>query len=342
MGAKRATIADVAARAGVDPGLVSKVLNNKPGLSIRDSTRERVHRAATELSYRPSNAARSLRTARTGALGVLLPTFTNPIWTIILDAAEAEADRRGYTLVAGIAGDASSGQDRRPSRFLEWVRSGTVDGLLVASTLSDEDLGNGFGQTPWLHINRRPDTSRRHVLLDDAAGMHLATEHLLDLGHRRLAHVSGPLDTDSGRRRLAGFEAATTAAGLGTLPVAEARYDTESGHRAMQALLTHEDEVTGVVCANVASAAGVLAAAVENGLRVPEDLSVIALHDIGLARSFQPALTTVLMPLDELGRRAVSLILDRPADDEIDEMITGPIRLVERASTAPPPMTQHA
>lgn len=337
MGTKRATIADVAARAGVDPALVSKVLNNKTGFTIRESTRERVHRAAAELSYRPSSVARSLRTAKTGAIGVILPTFRNPIWPIILDAAEAEADRRGYTLLAGIAGDDPEVGSARPSRFLELARSGAVDGLLVASTLDDADLVDGFQRTPWLHINRRPDRSRRHLLLDDATGMRLATQHLVDLGHVRIAHLSGSLDTDSGRRRLEGFRTAVQGAGLDATDIAEARYDTASGVRAMQELLERDPRPTGVVCANVASAAGALAAAAEAHVRVPEDISVVALHDIDLARSFQPPLTTVRMPLEELGRRAVELLLDRDPTADIDEMINGPIELVPRASTSHPP-----
>lgn len=336
MGTKRVTIADVAARAGVDAALVSKVLNNKTGFSIRESTRQRVHRAAAELSYRPSSAARSLRTAKTGAIGVLLPTFTNPIWPIILDAAEAEADRRGYSLLAGIAGDAERGGNR-PSRFLDSARSGAVDGLLVASTLDDADLTEGFERTPWLHINRRPDVSRRHLLLDDAAGVRLATQHLLGLGHTRIAHLSGPLDTDSGRRRLDGFRAAVDEAGLEATAAIEARYDTTSGAHAMRQLLNTAPRPTGIVCANVASAAGALAEAAEAGIRVPDEISVVALHDIGLARSFQPALTTVRMPLEELGRRAVELLLDEDHTANIDEMISAPIELVQRSSTTRPP-----
>lgn len=336
MPSKRVTIADVAARAGVDPGLVSKVLNDKPGFSIRETTRARILQAAADLAYRPSGAARSLRTSRTGAIGVLLPTFTNPIWPIILDAAEAEADLRGYTLLAGIAGEESIAGRRRPSQFLDLARGGAVDGLLVASTLDDADLLEGLQHTPWLHINRRPDVSRRHILLDDAAGTGLAAQHLIDLGHTRLAHLSGPLDTDSGRRRLAGFRAATSPSLGADLPVAEARYDVSSGIDAMHQLLAVAPRPTGVVCANVASAAGALAAAAASGIRVPHDLSIIALHDIDLAQSFRPALTTVRMPLEELGRRAVQLLLDTEASADIDEMIPGPVELVLRESTAPP------
>jgi len=335
MAGRRVTIADVAERAGVDRGLVSKVLNHKTGFSIRESTRHRILQAAADLSYRPSGAARTLRTSRTGAIGVLLPTFTNPIWPIILDAAEAEADRRGYTLLAGIAGDEPGTEARRPSRFLELAKGGAVDGLLVASTLEDADIVEGLTNTPWLHINRRPDVSRRHLLLDDAAGIALATRHLIDLDHRKLAHISGPLDTDSGRRRLQGFRTATEHLD-GDFAIAEAQYDVTSGMSAMRDLLTRRTRPTGVVCANVASAAGALAAAAQAGIDVPGDISVVALHDIVLAQTFRPALTTVRMPLEELGRRAVKLLLDTDPDADIDEMIPGPVELVERDSTASP------
>lgn len=337
MSRKRVTIADVAARAGVDPGLVSKVLNHKTGFSIRDDTRARILRSASELAYRPSGLARSLRTSRTGAVGVLLPTFTNPIWPIILDAAEAEADRRGYTLLAGIAGE-SSGDDHRPSRFLDLAKGGAVDGLLVASAIDDVHLVEGLESIPWLHINRRPDVSRRHLLLDDAAGIAVATRHLRGLGHTRIAHLSGPLDTDSGRRRRAGFASATADLGQ-DLPVVEAQYDVDSGRRAMNELLRLDPRPTGVVCANVASAAGALAAAVAAGVDIPREMSVVALHDIPWADSLHPALTTVRMPLEELGRRAVELLLELPSDVDIDEMIVGPIELVPRASTGPEPTT---
>ncbi len=335
MTARRVTIADVAERARVDRGLVSKVLNNKTGFSIREDTRDRIIQAASDLSYRPSGAARTLRTSRTGAIGVLLPTFTNPIWPIILDAAEVEADRRGYTLLAGIAGDEPGTQKRRPSRFLDLAKGGAVDGLLVASTLEDADIVEGLVHTPWLHINRRPDISHRHLLLDDAAGIALAAQHLIDLGHEHLAHISGPLDTDSGRRRLEGFRTATRHIEH-DLPLAEARYDITSGITAMRELLALPNRPTGIVCANVASAAGALTAAAAADINVPHDISVVALHDVALAETFRPALTTVRMPLEELGRRAVELLLNTDPDTDIDETIPGPIELIERDSTAPP------
>lgn len=335
MDAKRVTIAQVAAKAGVDPGLVSKVLNNRPGFSIRESTRERVHQTAKELDYRPNMAARSLRTTKTGAIGVLIPSFTNPIWSAILDAAESEADRRGYTLFAGIAGNDPETGGRRPSRFLDLARSGSVDGLLVASTLQDTELERGFEGIPWLHINRRPDISSRHLVLDDKAGVKLATEHLLDLGHHHVGFLSGPLDTDSGRRRLDGFVEAMSASGHPTSAVVESNYDLRSGARALTALLEHHSDITGIVCASFSTAAGAISAAQVRGIDIPNDVSIISLHDIEIAEDFGPPLTTVRMPLLELGRRGVELLLDKNSAEPIDEMITSPITVVERKSTAP-------
>lgn len=336
MSRKRVTIADVAAKAGVDPGLVSKVLNNRPGFSIRESTRLRVHSAAQELDYRPSMAARSLRTSKTGAIGVLIPAFTNPIWSEILDAAESEADRRGYTLLAGIAGNDPQTGDQRPSRFLDLARSGSVDGLLVASTLQDSDLQAGFEGIPWLHINRRPDISRRHLVLDDTAGVAKAAQHLIDLGHTRIGYLSGPLDTDSGRRRLKGFEQAMTESGLSHSAFVESTYDLGSGVQALTALLDGHPDLTGIICASFATAAGAVAAAQVRGIGIPSQISLISVHDIEMAAAFGPPLTTVRMPLEELGRRGVELLLDNDAAVEIDEMITSPITVVERESTAPP------
>lgn len=330
MATKRTTISDVAARAGVDRAVVSKVLNDHPGLRVRPQTRERVHRAARELDYRPSALARSLRTSKTGAIGFVIPTFANLIWAPILDAAEAAADARGQTLLAGIAADDGAAV----SRFLGLAQSGAVDGLLIASRISGEL--EGPGQVPVLYVNRRSPTGTRHVMLDDAAGARLATQHLIELGHQRIAHLMGPQDTHSGIARRQGFDAALTQAGLAPAGYAESRYTVTTGAQAMGRLLESGPRPTAVMCANVAAATGALAAARSAGVIVPEDLSVIAIHDIELADSLGPPLTTVRMPLEQLAQRAVDLLLDTAADAPVAEMIPGPMTLIQRASTAPP------
>lgn len=329
MARKRPTISDVATLAGVDRAVVSKVLNDQPGLRVRPQTRERVRRAARELDYRPSTVARSLRTSRTGAIGFVIPSFANLIWASILDAAEAAADARGKTLLAGIAADGGAGA----SRFLDLAQSGAVDGLLVASEFSGKKLDF---HVPVLHVNRRSPSGTRHVVLDDATGAQMATQHLIDLGHERIAHVTGPPDTHSGVARREGFDVALAQAGLAPAGYFESRYTLSTGADAMDRLLASGSRPTAVMCANVAAAAGALKSARRAGVQVPDEISVIAIHDVELTDSLSPPLTTVRMPLEQLAHRAVELLLDTAADETVAEMIPGPMSVVRRASTAPP------
>ncbi|MDF9277616.1 LacI family DNA-binding transcriptional regulator [Arthrobacter sp. EH-1B-1] len=329
---KRPTLADVAALAKVDRTVVSKVVSEDPNLRVRDETRERVKRAVKELGYRPNSLARSLRISRTGTLGVILPSFSNPIWATMLEGAEAEAQRRGYVLLAGTVDRTTNAS----SRFLELARTGAVDGVLVAAALTDEDLPTMYSQLPWLLVNRRTVSSHRHVLLDDERAALIATDHLLQLGHTRIAHLSGPLEVDSAQRRKRGFLRALQAYDLEPGPIVDASNTFEGGQRALTQVLTEDPTITALAVGNVAAATGVLAAAAQRGIRIPDDLSVIAIHDIDIAAALNPPLTTVRMPLAELGAQAISLLLDRPADEAIEEVISGPLELVKRFSTAPP------
>ncbi|HEX2301914.1 MAG TPA: substrate-binding domain-containing protein, partial [Pseudonocardiaceae bacterium] len=163
------------------------------------------------------------------------------------------------------------------------------------------------------------------------------TQHLIDLGHTRIAHLSGPTDTYSARRRREGCEQALVDAGLPLLASAESAYTINTGRDAMHQLLDSPTPPTGVVVANIASAAGGLMAARERGIAIPDKLSVIDLHDLELAASLGPPLTTVRMPLEELGRGAVRLLLGTPWDQPIDAVIPGPMDIVERGSTDRPP-----
>lgn len=328
---KRPTIADVAARAGVDRAVVSKVVNADPALRVREDTRQRVEHAITELGYRTSSVARSLRTAHTGALGIILPSFINPIWAHILEGAEAEADQRDYTLLAGT----SATGERPASRFLDLTRRGAVDGVLIAAALADDDLPGLDSDIPWLLVNRRTPSSTRHVLLDDEQAAYLATQHLIDLGHHNIGHLAGPTDVDSADRRRAGYHRAMTEHGLPPGPTVDASYTMAGGETALHTLLDRTDPPSATMIANIASAAGALAAARQHGVTIPDDMSVIALHDLELANTFGPPLTTVRMPLAELGRRAVELLLTRPAHDTITETIPSQPELIPRESTRP-------
>jgi LacI family transcriptional regulator len=331
---RRSTIADVAALAGVDRAVVSRLLNADPRLSIRETTRRRVIDAIEALDYQPNAAARSLRTARTQTIALLVPDFSNPAYGEIIKGAELAAADAGSSLMTG---SMEAGEESLV-RFLDRLGHGRVDGLLVAAGglygAREEDLER-LG-VPWLCVNRTGPGRRRYVVLDDERAAALAVEHLLSLGHRRVALIAGPADSDSAARRRIGYERAIEAAGLVPGPVVHGNYTPQGGAEAMSRILGEAERPTAVLASNVASALGVLYSARHAGVVVPRDLSVIAVHDLTVGAYLDPPLTSIRMALDGLGQRAVRLLLDNPADAEIREVVKDPIELIIRGSTAPP------
>lgn len=329
-------MADVAKRARVDRSVVSRALSGDPALNIRESTRKRILRAASELEYRPNAAARSLKTARAATFGLLLPDFANPIYAEIIKGAEAgAASHESLLFTSSLAGNADA------DRYLDLLGSGRIDGLLFAGSegvANLEERLDGLG-VPWLLVNNRTVTdAHRCILLDDERAARLAVEHLADLGHRRIAHFSGSPAVDSARRRLAGYLGALESAGLehGPSLLFEAGYTSAGGARAMDAFIASGNTPTAIFVANVAAAIGALAWARRAGIAVPEELSVVAVHDLPLADYLSPSLTTVKTPLAELGRRGIELLASTAPDQIVQEVVAGEMGLVVRESSAPP------
>jgi len=331
----KVTLSDVATLAGVDRSVVSRVINNDPNLNIRPETRQRVVDTIKKLDYRPNAAARSLRTARAFMFGLFIPDFANPVYAEIIKGAEIAAASLGYALMTASSAGVRLGRDH----YIDLLAQGRVDGMLFAGDESGHDLERfrALG-LPWLLVNRRIEGSRRYVILDDERGSRLAVEHLIALGHRSIAHLAGPETADTARRRRAGYASAMTSAGLPVDPrlIVHADYTPAGGEAAMATLLNQPERPTAVLAANVASAVGALHAAHALGLSVPADVSVIAIHDSPLASHLVPGLTTVRMPLSELGRRAIELLATREPGDDITETVTDPVEVIVRESTAPP------
>jgi LacI family transcriptional regulator len=330
-------MSDVAALARVDKAVVSRVVNDDKVLSIRPETRERVLAAIRQLGYRRNMAARSLRTARTGTLGLFIPDFANPVYAEIITGAETEALARGCVLMVGT----STVGGRETKDYLEVLGEGRVDGLLLAGgpiTPAEQETLSSLG-IPWLLVNRRGSTTARHVILDDTRAALVGVQHLLELGHQRIAHIGGPAGADTARRRRAGYRKALRQYGLVPDPDLDvvADYTPDGGAEATAALLAGGARPTAIFVANVASAIGVLTALRNAGLSVPDDVSVIAVHDLPLADHLVPALTTVRMPLRRLGARAAELLLTTEPGDLISEVVRDPIELIIRRSTAPVP-----
>ncbi|MFL4951622.1 LacI family DNA-binding transcriptional regulator [Streptomyces sp. MMS24-I31] len=333
----RVTIKQVAEHAGVDPSVVSRVINHDPRLSVRPETRERVVAAIKELGYRPNAVGRSLRTARAGMLGLFIPDFANPVYAEIIKGAEAAAAQLGYLLVTGSA----SGSKPGTGHYVDLLGQGRVDGLLLAGTDASSALIDRLNDAllPWILVNQRVSWARRYVILDDERAGDLAVEHLVDLGHRRIAHLAGPPTSDTARRRRAGYLAAMERVGLAhdERLIVDADYTPAGGAAAIADLLALDEPPTAVFVANVASAIGALHAAQAAGVEVPRDLSLVAVHDLPLAGYLTPPLTTVRMPLEDLGRRGVELLTGSDPDAPIEETVDNSVELIVRDSTTRPP-----
>jgi LacI family transcriptional regulator len=336
----RVTLRDVARLAGVSISVVSRELNADPVLRARDDTRQRIHDAARALDYTPSHAARALRLAKAGAVGLIVPDVTNPVFGDLIRGIEDATEAAGLQLLIGRF------ERLRPGGHVlrELVGQGRVDGFLVQR--SDEIDVREFTEimrdkVPFVVVNSR-GTSRGSAVLDDASGARLATEHLLELGHRRIALIGGDVHSYTGRMRAQGFLQALNAAGLRRRStwLLHAGYTHQAGYAAMRQLCAGTGRrPTAVVVANVVAAIGALVAVHELGLAVPDQISIVAIHDTWLADCCWPPLTTVKMPMYELGREAVQLLSERlsggrPSDIVVSE--PAPM-LVRRASTAPPP-----
>lgn len=334
----RVSITDVARHAGVTPAVVSRVLNGDPKLQVRAETRDRVLAAARDLDYTPSHAARALRHNRAGALGLAVHDVANPLYgEIILGAQRAAAEAGHVLLLADIDGLA-----RGEETFHRAVHGGAIDGLLLqrAGTPSDRKvITTASTRIPTVLLNDRSE-SLASVALDDAGGTRLATQHLVDLGHTRVAHLKVGGTQRSGQR-VRGWRETLVRAGLPADPawVVAGGHTVDSGLTGMRELLAVRPAPTGVVVGNVLAAIGALTAAREAGLRVPEDLSVIAFHDVTYAAHLVPSLTAVAMPMRELGAAAVSLLLERLGGAGPRHVVVREPepRLVARGSTAPPP-----
>lgn len=327
----------MAAAAGVHPATASRALSEHTVGLLSPETAERVQQAAERLGYRVNRMARALKTRRSLAIGMLVPDITNPLFPPMVKGAEDALAKAGYTLVL-----ANTDNDEAKERLqLGGMLQSQVDGLLMATarrrSTTIEQLRSG--PVPLVLVNRTIDRGGvSAVIPDDHGGMLLAVEHLYQLGHRRIGHIAGPLDTSTGARRAKGFSDAMRSLGLPAGPVARAkRFNEEEGRRAATVMLAKRPRVTAIVAANDLVALGVLDAAAEAGLRCPEDLSVIGVNDVPLADRLQPPLTTVRVAEYDLGRQAARLLLahiehpERPAET----VVTAP-ELIVRGSTAAP------
>lgn len=341
----RSTIRDVARRAGVHPATASRALNpDLPGRVTPQTTR-RVQSAARELGYHPDPIARSLRTRRSGAVGVVVPDLTNPVIAPIVRGIEKVLWTAG---VVCLLADTDNDAEREVALVGE-LRKRYCDGLIVltaartsatAISLAQEDL-------PTVLVTRDIDSgSLPFVGADDAAGVRKAVAHLVDLGHRRIAHLTGPAHLSTTVTRLSAFQDALRHHGLDpeVSHISHGDSFTVSAGRALTAdLLDRRPDITAIVAGNDMIALGCYHALADSGRRCPDDVSIVGHNDMPMVDSLQPPLTTVAIPQYEIGRRAASRLLELlsgTAVSQAHDLL--PTRLVIRGSTSRPDLANRA
>lgn len=332
----RITGADVAARAGVDAAVVSKILKGDPKLRISERTRKRVMDAINELGYRPNYAAQRLRSSvRIRAVGLIIPNFSNPAYAEIVHGAEIGSLKKKVTLFVSSTEEFKSPLDL----VIDFVASERVDALLIAGgTARETALINKYlseRNFPFLFLNRESMNPKRSLFLDDEYAVKLMVHHLYDLGHRNIYNIAGRKSMETGKRRIEGFRDAIEEVGLPfkeTL-IYEEEYSAVGGQKAYEAVMKRRPRPTALVISEFVMAVGAMNAARNAGIRVPDDLSIVAFNNLEIASMLNPTLSTVGLQLQHLGEEGFDLLIDTPEDVEIYRTISKKARLFPRESS---------
>jgi len=328
------TVLDVAKRAGVSPMTVSRVVNGSGPVSPK--LRARVEQALKETGYVPNTVARNLRTKRTDTLGLVMPDITNPFFTHVVRGMEAAARDAGRYLLL-------TNTDQRPDeeqRMVSMLLQRQVDGLLAIPAGSCADTARMCREAgvPLVIVDRRPEVAGIDVVRADAEGGAYELGRLLTrLGHEHMAVLTGPEYVPTAVDRAAGFAKALEEAGLPAPVVIFGDFSLEAGHDMTRRLMQEEPRPTAIFAANNFIAIGTQHALDELSLRIPDDVALVGLDDLPAEMVTFPFLTVAAQPAEEIGRRAVELLLRRiqEPDGEPEEILL-PTELTVRSSSGGP------
>lgn len=330
----RVTIRDVAAHAGVSHQTVSRVINNNERVS--PETRSLVEASIKELGYRPNAVARSMARGRTCTLACISPNLTDFTFASIIEGAEAEVRKHEYFLVSSSAPT----EEEFSCLIEELFASRRAEGLFVINPYADQRYNFLPPEAPTVFVGARPRARGRvsSVALDDIGVAHQASQHLIELGHRRVAMITGPMKEDCSQDRCSGYEQALKDNSINTDPdfVITGDWSATSGYQAFKELFRLPSPPTAIFAQNDRMAIGVLRAAREMGIAVPDELSVIGVDDMPLSSYFDPPLTTMRQDPISIGREAARLLIDT-----VEKRLSTPkhvllqAQLVQRQSTKP-------
>jgi len=335
---RKVTIRDVAERVGVHHSTVSRALSPSKRDKISPAVVTKVEQAADELGYFPNIVASSLKQNRSFTVGVLIPDLTNPLFPPIIRGIQDVVEAAGYTVITANTDD----EQDKELNALRIMRGRAIEGMIISTArredrIVDECIANDI---PFVLVNRTVDHDGvSAVIVEEDHGVRSVIDHLVGLGHMRIAHVSGPQHSSTGFGRARAFTQCMNAHDLrGELIEVAEKYTIEEGRRAFTRLLARDKKLTAVVAANDMLALGCLDATKELGLRVPEDISITGYDDIQFLDRMSPALTTVHVPKYEMGALATQKLLDMIAgDDSSASIVRVQPSLVVRNSTATAP-----
>jgi LacI family transcriptional regulator len=343
MPGERTTIRELARLSGVSVGTVSRALNGYTDVS--SETRERIVRLARELDYTPAAAARTLVTQRSHVIGVFLetgvgkPDLQHPFFHEVLVGLKGWIGTEGYDLL--LFASERPGNGYGDHSYLKRCRHHNVDGaVLIGVDPEDEELRRLLrSELPCVGVDvELAGTCTAYVMSDNVAGGGVAVRHLHELGHRRIATITGLLDTKPGIDRLRGYREECQRLGLGYRDeyVTYGDYYFESGQAAARRLLALDERPTAIFAASDMMAIGVIRAAAEAGLSIPDDVSVVGFDDIQIAQHMHPPLTTLAQDKPGLGVAAARALLRQVEGSDSTEPVTLPVELILRGSTAAP------
>lgn len=336
------TLKQLSLLAGAHPSTVARVLHADPRQRVSVELRERILTLAREHDYRPNSVARSLRTKRTAVFGALIPDIANPFFASVLRGMEDAVAERDYSIILANTDDLPA----RETHSLATLRDRQVDGLLLATArLHDPAIEQlSAERTPFVLVNRHTDPiTPNSVVPDDYAGGVMAIEYLLQLGHRRIAHIAGAEDASTGYLRRKAYIDTLRKHDVASYPDQDAllvagSFRESGGYAAMRTLLDLAEIPTAVFVVNDLAALGAISAITEAGLRVPQDISVVGFNDLFQATHMMPSLTTMQVPHRAMGVRAAERLLDMVVDGHMPERpLLLPVTLMARQSTGPAP-----
>ena len=333
------TLKELGKLAGVHPSTVARVLNDDPQQRVSEEVRGRILALAREHGYQPNHLARSLRTKRSFVIGTAIPDIANPFFAILFRGIEDALAASQYSVILANTDD----EPAREQGSIAMLRGRQVDGLLIATARREDATiaalaASGF---PFVLVNRHTDPIPNNAVVpDDYAGAVAAVEHLIGLGHRCIAHIAGSDEMSTGHTRRRGYLDAIRRHRLPTASdmMVHGSFREPGGYLGMQRLLDLPQRPTAVFAVNDLAAVGAIRAIEEAGLQVPRDISVIGFNDLSAAVGTARLLTTVRLPLHDMGKAAAEHLLAQITGNmAAREPVVIPVELVIRQSTGPAP-----